>query len=136
VESNQNLRAEIGNDNYLVTIHSGNNDWYSDEPIDAGGKDRGPDPYELLLSSLASCTLITIRMYAERKGWNLDRAEVAVSFTWEEIEKIKHTNISRKIYLYGNLSEEQKERLLYIAKACPISKVLEGKIVLECFLDK
>lgn len=135
-ELKEDLRAEIGLEDYVVGINSANHQWTSDEPVPAGGKDRGPSPYELLLSSLASCTLITLRMYANRKQWNLQSAKVSINFTFEDIEGVRESKIKRNLILIGDLSEEQKERLLYIAKVCPVAKILAGQVTIDTILGE
>ena len=89
-----------------------------------GGADTAPAPDELLEAALASCTAITLRMYAERKAWMILSIEVSVSL--ERIEG--KTFFTRQITIHGEVAEEQKQRLLQIAKACPVSKTLLGEI--------
>jgi len=118
--------AIISEERYKTEISTENNTIYADEPASLGGKDVGFSPHELLAASLGSCKAITIRMYAERKGWPLKAAKVEVIFK-QNLE----TNASyfeAKIALTGDLSEEQKERLLTVAKKCPIHKILESAI--------
>lgn len=96
----------------------------ADEPIAEGGEDTGPSPFEYLAAGLASCTAITLRMYAQRKNWPLENAEIQVS-----IERaVDSTTFSRQINLIGPLLPEQRQRLLEIANHCPVHKALTGKI--------
>src|SRR5690349_20384576 len=88
-----------------------------DEPLDSGGEDAGPDPQELLAVSLASCTAITMEMYANRKGWDLGHVEVDVEY--HPAERGCPTKFELVLRLPDDLPEEQAERLLVIAAKCP-----------------
>ncbi|MBS1682180.1 MAG: OsmC family protein [Bacteroidetes bacterium] len=124
------ISAHIGKENYRVEIKTpSGNVVVSDEPIDKGGKNLGPSPNELLAASLAACTSITVRMYADRKGWELQTLDTDVEI--ERDEAAKKTIITRKIKLTGNLTEEQRTRILAIANACPVHKILTGPIVID-----
>ena len=120
------IKAHIGAANYRTEIRSATNTIISDEPESAGGIDLGFSPYELLASSLAACTCITLRMYANRKGWELKDVKVEVYF--EEETQENTTKITRTIELFGNLDQDQKDRLLNIANKCPIHKILSNTI--------
>ena len=98
-----------------------------DETPDQGGEDTGPDPQELLAVSLASCTAITIEMYAARKGWNVGHVEVAVEFT--PAERGCPTKFELIIRLPDDLPEEQAERLRVIAAKCPVHRTLDGEVM-------
>ncbi|MGZ8622382.1 MAG: OsmC family protein [Solirubrobacterales bacterium] len=98
-----------------------------DEPTDAGGKDAGPRPTELLAASLASCTTITIVMYADRKGWDVGAVETAVDFT--EPSADDDPSFEVKIRIPAELSDEQRERILVIASKCPVHKTLAAQDV-------
>jgi len=102
----------------------------ADEPVELDGADEGPTPFELLCSALASCTAITLRMYAARKGWPLENVEVAVEHEkQDEVVEGKTHRVdvfAQKIRLHGPLDETQKARLLDVAGKCPVHKVLEG----------
>ena len=98
-----------------------------DETLDQGGEDTGPDPQELLAVSLASCTAITIEMYAARKGWNVGHVEVAVEFT--PAERGCPTKFELIIRLPDDLPEEQAERLRVIAAKCPVHRTLDGEVM-------
>ena len=101
--------------------------WLADEPLDDGGANVGPTPHRLLLSALGACTAITVRMYAARKGWALERIDVELRFN-PDGKPATGSDISRRIELHGTLDDAQRERLLQIANACPIHKVLTGEI--------
>jgi putative redox protein len=95
-----------------------------DEPADRGGTDTGPRPTQLLASSLAGCIAITMEMYAERKGWDLDRLEVDVDVSYEGAVP---NDYAVSIKLPEGLDEEHRRRLLVIATKCPVHKVLAGE---------
>lgn len=118
------VTAHIGSTNYQVMFDDGAHTWLADEPESLGGGDRAPTPNSLLLSSLGACTSITLKMYAQRKGWPLDEVRVTLSMQKEG----DGTAIDRQIVLTGNLSDEQQERLLQIANACPVHKILSNPI--------
>jgi putative redox protein len=96
----------------------------ADEPVTVGGKDIGPAPGDYLCMSLASCKAITLRMYVLRKKWDIENIQVKVSLEKLETENIVTHIFHAEISVDGVISPEQKERLIYIAKACPISKLL------------
>ena len=100
-----------------------------DETLDQGGEDTGPDPQELLAVSLASCTAITIEMYAARKGWDVGHIEVAVEFT--PAERGCPTKFELIIRLPDDLPEEQAERLRVIAAKCPVHRTLDGEVMFQ-----
>ena len=102
-----------------------------DEPTSAGGEDAGPDPQELLAVSLASCTAITMEMYASRKGWNLGPVEVAVEYTPADRGCV--TKFELVMRLPEDLPDEQVERLRVIAAKCPVHRALEGEVM---FLER
>jgi len=120
--------ASIQKENYETQIVSGEKTVIADEPIDMGGKNLGFTPSELLASSLASCTAITLRMYADRKKWELDEAMINVDF--ENQPRIA-ANMVMNIRLFGNLDEKQRERLVEIAHKCPVHKLLEKSISID-----
>jgi putative redox protein len=95
-----------------------------DEPAAAGGTDTGPSPTRLVAAGLASCTAITMEMYAERKGWDIGPVEVDVDVTYQDYAPLSFAVTLR---LPGELSAEQRERLLTIAGKCPVHKALAGE---------
>lgn len=97
-----------------------------DEPPDVGGQDRGMRPGELLAGSLASCTVITLRMYADRKGWPLDSVVAHVDYTTDPATK--RSLFAMKLILNGSLSPAQRARLLDMAERCPIHRTLASPI--------
>jgi len=98
----------------------------ADEPEDIGGKDLGPSPEELLAAALASCTAITMQMYAERKHWDLTGAEVDCDY--QPAERGRPTQFELILRLPESLSDEQVARLQVIAAKCPIHRTLEGEV--------
>ncbi len=101
----------------------------SDEPEDHGGTDEGPNPQELLAASLASCTAITIEMYANRKGWDI--GEVKVDVDYEPAQRGSPTKFEMVVRLPKELPEEQRERLMQIAAKCPVHRTLEGEVMFD-----
>ena len=127
------ITAHIGTELYKTEVKSASNTIISDEPESAGGKDLGFAPKELLASSLAACTCITLRMYANRKGWDLTDVKVEVTFEKDSIEN--KSKIMRNIQLFGNLDDAQKARLLNIADRCPMHKILTNPIEITTELN-
>jgi putative redox protein len=101
----------------------------ADEPKDHGGDDSGPSPQELLAASLASCTAVTMAMYADRKGWEI--GEVAVDVNYEPAQRGSPTRFRMDIQIPKELPEEQRERLLQIGAKCPVHRTLEGEVMFE-----
>lgn len=97
-----------------------------DEPAALGGTDTGPSPGRLLAASLASCTAVTIEMYAERKGWEIGAVEVEVEATYDESGHIAKS-YELTVKLPPGLDEEQRQRLFKVAAKCPVHKVLSGE---------
>ena len=123
---------------YRTVITAGKNSLIADEPVSVGGKDEGMSPYELLLASLGACTAITLKMYIDRKKMPVKNVEVHLSFdrikpedcegcSPEELAgKTEIQHISRIIYLTGDVTEEQKDRLRQIANRCPVHITLHS----------
>lgn len=129
------VRVRTGS-TYYTEIKSGGHGLLADEPTRLGGSDRGPTPYGLLVSALGSCTSITLRMYADRKEWDVDGINVYLNHEKvhakdceecpESTHKIDH--IERLIEVKGNLDATQRKRLLEVADLCPVHRTLHGKI--------
>ena len=101
----------------------------ADEPVDHGGEDAGPSPQELLAASLASCTAVTMEMYAQRKGW--DVGEVVVDVDYEPAQRGSPTRFVMDVQLSKELPEDQRERLMQIAAKCPVHRALEGEVMFD-----
>ena len=121
------ITAQLDSTDYQVRFDDGTHTWIADEPASLGGSDVGPAPFSLLLSSLGACTAITLRMYAQRKGWPLERVRMKLSLD----NGPEGPTIDRQIVLDGELSSEQRERLLQIANVCPVHKLLAGPIAIR-----
>ncbi|MDE3252615.1 MAG: OsmC family protein [Bacteroidota bacterium] len=117
-------KASIAAAHYQVQITNGTHAFIADEPADMGGEDTGPAPDSILEASLASCTAITLRMYADRKNWKVTGITVLVSLERADSKTI----FTREIAISGEIDETQRERMLQIAKSCPVSKSLLGEI--------
>lgn len=126
------VTASIQKEKYKTQIISGDKNLIADEPANLGGKDLGFTPSELLASSLASCTAITLRMYADRKKWELEETMIEVDF---ENEPAQNTaRMVMNIRLFGNLDGTQRERLVEIAHKCPIHRILEKSLEISVHL--
>jgi putative redox protein len=101
----------------------------ADEPREHGGDDSGPSPQELLAASLASCTAITMEMYAVRKGW--DVGEINVEVEYEPAQRGSPTRFAMRVEMPKEVSEEQRDRLMQIAAKCPVHRALEGEVMFE-----
>ena len=124
-----NITGSIGTQKYLCTINWRNGQFLMDEPEKIEGKDLGPDPYTTLLASLAGCTLSTLRMYIDRKGWNIPGIKISLNLTQVNDGELE-TIITRDITFSNEVDEETKNRLLLIAEKCPVSKILKHKITI------
>jgi putative redox protein len=121
------IQAQIDRSHYSTTVKMATHTLVTDEPLKAGGADAGPSPQELLLASLGSCTAITLRMYIDRKMWVVEKITVNVELF--EIDGVKLIELHAGFE--GELSDEQNKRLLQIAEACPIHKMLTGNTVIK-----
>jgi putative redox protein len=119
-QQQENLRHDVRVRSHTIT---------ADEPRDHGGDDTGPSPQELLAASLASCTAITVEMYAKRKGWNVEGLEIDVDYM--PAERGCATTFKTIMKMPAHLSEDQVERLQVIAAKCPVHRTLEGEVVFD-----
>ncbi len=118
--------AENGKGRYQQEVVAGRNRLLADEPATMGGEDAGPAPFDYLLSALGACTSMTLRMYAELKQLPLKQVGVALSHEKIEIDGQKVDRITRDIALDGDLTPEQRARMLEIANRCPIHRTISG----------
>lgn len=127
-------------ENYQVDITNGRHTWRADEPIDLGGDDTGPNPYDLLLGSLAACTTITLALYAKRKGIDLQTVSAEYSYDRVHADDCEQCDdshsgmidrISSKIFIDGNFDEATRSRLEQIAVRCPVHKTLAAGVVFD-----
>lgn len=125
--------------NVQVRIKSGRHEFIADEPLDIGD-DAGPDPYSLLLSSLAACTIMTVQMYARRKNWPLEGVELSLSTKkvhakdCEDCESDPNARvdiIERQISFKGDLTPDQIDRLADISSKCPVHRTLTSETVIR-----
>jgi putative redox protein len=119
----------VGSDGYKHTVSVRRHELTVDEPEDNGGTDEGPNPQEMLAVSLASCTAITIEMYAKRKGWEIGDVDVDVDY--EPAQRGSPTKFKMVLHLPKELPEDQRERLMQIAAKCPVHRTLEGEVMFE-----
>ena len=122
------IMGRIGTEKFRSAIHWRNGILITDEPEKIGGKDLGPDPYTLLLSSLVSCTLATLRMYIEHKEIIVPEIVVEANMFDRIGNEGTVIHIERKIEIRDRLDPEIRERLIRVAENCPVSKILKGSI--------
>jgi putative redox protein len=138
------IHIHIGGSNYKTTLTAGNHELISDEPESKGGKDLGPDPYDYLLMSLGSCTVITMKMYADRKKWAVEEIFVELRHFKDHVEdcvECKDPNakidmIEKEITVKGDLNQEKIDRLLEISKKCPVHKTLLGQMEIHSVIER
>jgi putative redox protein len=126
-------------DNFTTSIQTKKHSFIADEPENVGGDDFGPSPYDFLSAGLAACTVMTLKLYAERKKWDLQEVFVYITYSKKhrddlDIEADKPTrfdHLQKKLKFIGNLDEKQKQRLKEIAAKCPVHKTLQSKIIIE-----
>jgi putative redox protein len=119
--------AVIGTDTYKTELTARTHKLIGDEPVDVGGKDLGPRPGDFLRMSLASCTAITLRMYSNRKNMDVKQIEVTVSNGATTDKTVYQVDVK----ITGNISDEDRDRLIQIAKKCPVHKILTNPIQVE-----
>lgn len=128
------ISSSIQQENYKIEIKSpSGNLLIADEPTSMGGRDLGFSPKELLASSLAACTSATVKIFADRKQWELEEVKIDVELEYSKEEK--KTIIQRSIEFIGPLDEKQKKQLLAVANACPIHKILENPIEINTRIE-
>ena len=122
---------------YRVEISNGRHRWLADEPLEVGGSDDGPTPYQLLLGAVAACTCITLSMYAQRKEIAVSSISAQYSYDKVHADDCEFCDdedqgfidtVSSEIFIEGDFTDEQRERLAQIATRCPVHKTLEHGI--------
>ena len=130
------VSVESESPDFLANISAGRHRLQADEPLSAGGQDAAASPYELLLAALGACKVITVRMFAKRKGWPLRGVQLNLSHAKVHAEDCANCDradslidqIDVEIKLQGELSAEQRERLLTIAERCPVHRTLTSQV--------
>ena len=126
-------------DNFTTSIQTKKHSFIADEPASVGGDDFGPSPYDFLSAGLAACTVMTLKMYAERKKWDLQEVFVYITYSKKhsddlniDVEKpTRFDHLNKKLKFVGNLDEKQIKRLKEIAAKCPVHKTLQSKIIID-----
>ena len=136
ITTKSRVAASLDKDDTFTThLKLGDHNFIADEPTNFGGNNYGPSPYEFLSAGLAACTVMTIQMYARRKKWEVENVSCHINYSKEhavdcehcEEDSAKIDTFTREIKLLGNLSEEQKKKLLEIADKCPVHRTLHTK---------
>jgi putative redox protein len=122
----------LGHTDFEITATIRSHKVTFDEPKDLGGQDKGPGATEMLCASLAACTVATIKMYVNHKGWKVESLSCDVDKSTNTEGKAVFT---RKVTVTGPLDDEQKNRILAVANKCPVHKILEGSNIIETTLD-
>lgn len=138
MSENPTATVESSDGTYAQAIKARMHQWAAGEPVEIGGTDNGPTPYELLLSALGACTSITLEMYAARKGWPLDKVHVTLEHSKEERAGENGGKpvdmIDRIVRLEGALDDEQRAKLIEIAEKCPVHRTLTNQININTLL--
>lgn len=134
LQTDKQVVVRTHSDSFTSEILAAGHKIIADEPLDVGGNNFGPGPYDLLLSSLGACTSMTLKMYMDRKGWEYSSIEVHLSHTHDHSEDAKNTDnpsgkidlIQREVLVHGNLDEDQKTKIVEIADKCPVHRSLHS----------
>ena len=126
-------------DNFTTSIQTKKHSFIADEPAEVGGDDFGPSPYDYLSAGLAACTVMTLKMYAQRKQWDLQEVFVYITYSKKHSDDLnidvdkptRFDHLSKKIKLIGDLDDTQRLRLKEIASKCPVHKTLQSEIIIE-----
>ncbi len=126
-------------DNFTTSIQTKKHSFIADEPISIGGDDFGPSPYDFLSAGLAACTVMTLKLYAERKKWDLHEVFVYITYSKKHSDDLdidvdkptRFDHLNKKLKFVGNLDEKQIQRLKEIASKCPVHKTLQNKVIIE-----
>ncbi|HMQ50432.1 MAG TPA: alpha/beta fold hydrolase [Saprospiraceae bacterium] len=131
---------DLVEDHFTTFIQTQHHSIVADEPESVGGDNFGPSPYDLLSASLAACTAMTLKLYAQRKKWPLEEVYVYITHAKKHMEDMNAAaptyldHMTKKLHLIGDLSDEQKARLLEIAAKCPVHKTLSSEVIFESSL--
>lgn len=131
--------SEVDEDGFLQDVNiSGRHSYFADEPTSVGGTDLGPTPYQYVSAGLGACTTMTIRMYARRKGYQLEHVAVDVLHDKKHVDAIEGTDkrdvFVRQVHLAGELTDDQRADLLRVANKCPVHKTLHSEAIVETSL--
>jgi uncharacterized OsmC-like protein/esterase/lipase len=126
-------------DNFTTSIQTKKHSFIADEPTSVGGDDFGPSPYDFLSAGLAACTVMTLKLYAERKKWDLQEVFVYITYSKKHSDDLnidvdtptRFDHLQKKLKFIGDLDEKQTQRLKEIASKCPVHKTLQNKIIIE-----
>ncbi|WP_055443475.1 bifunctional alpha/beta hydrolase/OsmC family protein [Lacinutrix himadriensis] len=126
-------------DNFTTTIQTKNHNMIADEPASIGGDDFGPSPYDYLSAGLAACTVMTLKMYAQRKKWDLQEVFVYITYSKKHSDDLlievdtptRFDHLQKKLKFVGNLDDKQKQRLKEIASKCPVHKTLQSEVLID-----
>ncbi|WP_460217764.1 bifunctional alpha/beta hydrolase/OsmC family protein [Psychroserpens sp. MEBiC05023] len=126
-------------DNFTTTIQTSKHSFIADEPASVGGDDFGPSPYDFLSAGLAACTVMTLKLYAERKQWDLQEVYAHITYSKKhsddlmiDVEKpTRIDHLSKKLTFIGNLDDSQRQRLKEIASKCPVHKTLQNEVIID-----
>ncbi|MCK0123751.1 alpha/beta fold hydrolase [Gelidibacter sp. F2691] len=129
----------VKEDNFTTSIQTKNHNFVADEPVSFGGDDFGPSPYDFLSAGLAACTAMTLKLYAERKKWDLQEVFVYITYSKKHSEDLmqgrekptRFDHLLKKLKFVGELDETQKSKLVEIASKCPVHKTLLNDIVID-----
>lgn len=132
--STKTATVTIGTEPYRTEVVSDGHTFYLDEPGSLGGANTAPDPYALLLGSLGACKAITLRMYAERKGWDLQSVQLDLEHSRPN-GRGEPEVIEISVSFTGDLDDKQRARLKEIANACPVQKTITNGLQIQSYLE-
>ncbi|MCO6148658.1 (4Fe-4S)-binding protein [Flavobacterium sp. NRK1] len=131
----QPVVSTIGREKYQCHVEWRNGSFVTDEPASIGGRDTGPDPYSLLLSSLASCKIVTLRQFIDKQGWDVPTIRAKANLFQVRKEDTITTTIDCDLsFPDASLEQEQHNQLLEVAENCPVSKILKGNTLVRTFI--